>query len=53
MTALLATSDSDHVEVFCQFLKHCACVVTAIKICSELLKVAAKKSHLDVAEIWR
>ena len=30
LTALLATADSDHWEVFCEFLKHRACVVTEI-----------------------
>ena len=31
LTALLAAADSDHMEVFCEFLKHRTCVVIAIK----------------------
>jgi len=31
LTALLAAADIDHVEVFCEFLKHRTCVVIAIK----------------------
>jgi ankyrin repeat protein len=46
LTALLAAADS--VEVFCEFLKCHACVVIANKKCSELLKAAAEKCHVDV-----
>jgi hypothetical protein len=53
-TALLAAADSGSVEVLCELLKQRACVVIAIKKCSELLKVAAERNHVDVrvAEIW-
>jgi ankyrin repeat protein len=43
LTALLAAADSGNVEVFCELLKHSACVVIVIKKCSELLKAAAEK----------
>jgi len=48
LTALLAAGDSDHLEVFGDFLKHRICVVIAIGKCSEVLKAAAVKSHVDV-----
>jgi hypothetical protein len=51
LTALPAAADSGQVEVFCEFLKHSACVVTAIKECPELLKAAAEKSHVVVHEL--
>jgi hypothetical protein len=35
-------------EVFSELLKHSACLVIAIKKCSEILKAAAEKSHVDV-----
>ena len=41
---LRAADDSGHVEVFRELLKHCACVVIAIRKCSELLKAAAEKT---------
>jgi hypothetical protein len=48
LTALLTAADSGHKEVFCEFLKHCFCVVIAITKYSGLLKAAAVKSHADV-----
>jgi hypothetical protein len=48
LTALLAAADSGQVEVFCELLKHSACVVIVIKKCSELLKAAAEKNHVGV-----
>jgi hypothetical protein len=43
-TALLATADSDNVEVLCELLKHRACVVIVIKKCSEFLKAAIENA---------
>jgi hypothetical protein len=48
LTTLLAAADRGNVEVFRQFLKHSACLVFAIEKCSELLKAAAKNSHIVV-----
>jgi hypothetical protein len=39
-TALLAVAEIGNVVVFGGFLKHCACVVIAIKKCRGLLKAA-------------
>jgi ankyrin repeat protein len=48
LTAQLAAPDSDHVEVFREFLKHRACVVIVIKKFSEFLKAAAEKGQVAV-----
>jgi len=48
LTAVLAAAGSGHVEAFREFLKHRTCVVIAIKKCSELLKAAAEKNHVQV-----
>ena len=47
LKALLTAADSGHVEVLCQLLKHRACVVIEITKCSELLRTAAVKIHVE------